>query len=179
MDGNSNKKERMNYRFEAFVEFFEYNVWGHHVMVPEQICQTLTQDGQRRMRCSVNNSDEFPCALMPIRGEGVILLNQSLRKSLGIREGQLVQVRLVKDESEYGMPMPEEMMTTFELDPKAHEFFNKLSMGKRRSLIYLVLKVKSSQIRINKSLAIAHHLCTQHGAINYKQLQEDFRLFAK
>lgn len=168
----------MNHRFEAFVEIFEHNVWGHHLMVPEEICQSLTQDGQRRMRCSVNNCEEFPCALMPIRGEGFILLNQSLRKSLGIREGQLVQVSLVKDESEYGMPMPEEMMATFELDSEAAEFFNKLSMGKRRSLIYLVLKVKSPHVRINKSLAIAHHLRSQGGSIDYKQLQEDFRSFA-
>jgi hypothetical protein len=169
----------MSFTFESFVEVFEHNVWGHHVIVPEEICRQLTHDGQRRMRCSVNTSEEFPCALMPIRGEGFILLNLSLRKSLGIREGQLVQVRLEKDESEYGMPMPEELMATLELDPEADFFFNSLSMGKRRSLIYLVLKVKSSQIRINKSLAIAHHLKTQHGTIDYKQLHEDLRQFSK
>lgn len=168
----------MSFTFESFVEVFEHNVWGHHVMVPEEICRQLTDDGQRRMRCSVNHSEEFPCALMPIRGEGFILLNQCLRKSLGILEGQLVQVSLTKDESEYGMPIPEEMIATFDLDPEAADFFNRLSMGKRRSLIYLVLKVKSPRVRINKSLAIAHHLRTQGGNIDYKQLQDDFRLFA-
>jgi uncharacterized protein YdeI (YjbR/CyaY-like superfamily) len=70
------------------------------------------------------------------------------------------------------MPMPEELEAVFDSDPIAFKFFEKLTPGKQRSLLHLVGKVKRESSRIAKSLAIADHLVSFNGQLDYKALNE-------
>jgi uncharacterized protein YdeI (YjbR/CyaY-like superfamily) len=70
--------------------------------------------------------------------------------------------------------MPEELeMCVFQEDG-AMTFFDALTPGKQRSLIYIVSKIKNQDVRIRKSLVIAEHLVLGKGLLDYKKLNGMF-----
>ena len=52
----------------------------------------------------------------------------------------------------------------------AKEIFESLTPGKQRTLIYIVLKVKNTDSRIRKALAIVEHLNESKGDLDFKRL---------
>ncbi|MBK8517794.1 MAG: hypothetical protein IPL55_16360 [Saprospiraceae bacterium] len=58
-------------------------------------------------------------------------------------------------------------------------FFHALTPGKQRSLIYIVGKVKNTESKIRKSLAIADHLTSNKGKIDGKLLYEALKEYNK
>ena len=129
-------------------------------------------DGRdKRVICTVNGKITYHCA---IHGDGeggyMIMLNRERCKKLGLVRGESFDVSVVKDRSEYGVPMSEELREVLDQFPMADELFHKLTKGKQRTLIYWVQTVKSSEIRIRRSLVMAEHLEQQGGEIDYKLL---------
>ncbi len=105
----------------------------------------------------------------------MIVTNKEMRKNAGLQKGVPFQVSVWKDESKYGIPMPEEMEQALELDPQGSEFFHALSMGKQRSLLYIIGKPKSSEIRIKKALVVLDHLNSGGGNLDFKALNHAFK----
>jgi hypothetical protein len=101
-----------------------------------------------------------------------INVNKSIRSKLKIDVGSVLHVRLEPDESEYGLPVPEELSEALKQDPEGNELFHKLTPGKQRTLIYIVQSKKGSDLRISRSLIILEHLKINDGKINYRQLNE-------
>ena len=61
-------------------------------------------------------------------------------------------MQIFEDESDYGVEMPEELEAVLQSDPVALELFNAFTPGKKRSLIYSILKIKNPDLRISKAL---------------------------
>lgn len=162
---------------QAVVADFKSNLWGHHLLVPGNLVTDLLADGSRRVLCTINGKLTFPCALMPQHGDYFILLGKEVRTKLGLRLSQLVEVQLEKDTSEYGMPMPEEFAEVMAQDEEGQRWFQVLTPGKQRALIHLVGKVKNSDSRIRKALAIMHHLKEVGGKLDFKQLNETIKQY--
>jgi uncharacterized protein YdeI (YjbR/CyaY-like superfamily) len=108
-------------------------------------------------------------------GNYVINLNKEVRTKLKLKENDELSISLRKDTSEYGMEMPEEFAEVLRQMPDAQAWFKELTPGKQRNLIYIVLKVKSSEIRVHKPITIAEHLVKNNGAINFRGLNDDFK----
>ncbi|MFN3528744.1 MAG: YdeI/OmpD-associated family protein [Bacteroidia bacterium] len=159
------------------VACFDSDLWSYYAPVPRVAVEELIADGNRRMQCTINGKLSIHCALMPQHGDFFILLNKEVRHKLGLRLGEQIELSLQKDESEYGMPVPDELLEVFGQDPSAFDIFEKLTPGKQRSLIYLVAKVKNTDSRIRKSLAIAQHLNESQGQLDYKMLNETIKAF--
>ncbi|MBC7390145.1 MAG: DUF1905 domain-containing protein [Opitutaceae bacterium] len=160
--------------FTAVLEKFEGNLWSYYLVVPVSIALPyISDDGDRRVVCTLNNQTEFQCALMH-KGDGnfFININKKIRDSLKLKLATQVSVSLRKDESEYGLPMPDELNETLLQDEDGHEIFHALSPGKQRTLIYIASSVKDTQKRINRAIAIVTHLKSTNGKINFKQLNE-------
>jgi len=102
------------------------------------------------------------------------MMNKAKIKKYGLRIGKICTVIITKDNSKYGMTLPEEMAELFVQDPEGSDYFHKLTPGKQRGLLYLVDKVKSPRIRLTKSLIIMEHLKEQQG-LDYKILHQDFK----
>ncbi len=152
-------------------------MWDYRIPIPLDISKTfLEKYTDRRVVCTINETLKHHCALMP-GGDGTyyIMLNKEIRKKLRLKVGESIQVRIEKDTSEYGMPMPEEFQEVLWSDEEGSQLFHDLTPGKQRSLIHIVGKVKSSDIRINKALVILEHLKRQGGKLDFKQLMEDFK----
>lgn len=163
--------------FSAIIENFNSRLWGHHIKVPEDIAARFISGTHRRVICTFNQEIEIRCALMGSKSGWFILLNQSIRNQLGVSEGDTIRVNLEKDHSEFGFDMPEELEAMLDQDLTANAYFRELTKGKQRNLIYIVNKVKNTDSRINKALAIVHHLKEVNGKLDFKKLNEMIKYY--
>lgn len=158
--------------FSSNVSKFDSNLWGYHFLVPDNVAQLFIHGKDRRVKCLVNNTFQISSALMPSSSGWFIFLNKPLVSKHNLTIGDSIKVLIEKDESPYGMEMPDEFAIMLDQDPEGNDYFHALTPGKQRTLIYIVLKVKNSDSRINKALAILHHLREAKGKLDFKRLNE-------
>jgi len=150
----------------------ESKVYSIHIPIPREIALHFINGENRRIICTLTDKVTIRSGLMPHGEYWYILLNETTLKKTGFRIGQQIEFELKKDNSEYGMDMPEELEVMLDQEPEVMEHFKLLTPGKQRNLIYLVNKVKNSDSRINKSLAITEHLRESKGKVDFKRLNE-------
>ena len=162
--------------FTAILENFNTRLWTYHIKVPLAIANTYDSGNTRRVMVSINGHKPFHAAIMPA-GDDVyfININAALRKKHRLEEGSKLVITLEKDESEFGMPFPEEFREVLDQEPEGKEYFDALTPGKKRNLIYVVNKVKSENKRVEKSIIIVRHLIRHQGGIDYKMLNQDLK----
>ena len=123
----------------------------------------------------MNGGEAFQCALMPWGEIFYIIVNKQKRDDIGIVAGDMVNVELVKDESKYGLPMPEEFREVLDQDLDGDRMFHCLTKGKQRSILYLLAKPKDIDIRIHYALLIVKHLKDNDGRIIDSKLYEELK----
>ena len=129
----------------------------------------------KRVVCSINGGEPFQCALLPWGETFYIIVNKRKRDAIGIVAGDIVNVELVKDESKYGLPMPEEFAEVLKQDRPGDKLFHALTAGKQRSLIHMVLSIKNIDKRIHTALIIVEHLKDNGGKVNGDLLYEELK----
>lgn len=172
-----NPESPQTYHFSSHLEESNNRLWGQHFIVPAPIGAALTENSDdKRVVCKINNMVEYQCAMVS-KGAGVYIVsvNKARVKKLGLKIGDQVQVDLYKDDSEYGLPVPEEFTEVLEQDPAAKAFWEKLTPGKQRTLLYIVAQPKNSDLRIGRALVIAEHLKAYNGKINFRALNDGLR----
>jgi hypothetical protein len=159
------------HRFTSSLEQSHNKLWGCHFRVPTRIAKRLIDGNSRRVVCTLNDSAEYQCAMLP-HGNGafVISVNKQLRDKLGLSFGVEVHVRLANDKSVYGLPMPEEFHELLQQDVEGNSMFHALTRGKQRTLLYIIGSAKGSEKRVTRSIVIVKHLKANRGKINYGQL---------
>jgi hypothetical protein len=147
-------------------------VWDYHIPIPKEVSALLVDSKNRRVIATIDRQQPFQCAIMSGQEFDFIFVSGRLLKEQRLAEGQQIELSLEKDTSEYGMDMPEELQVMLEQDTVAYDYFNNLTPGKQRALIHLVAKVKNTDSRINKALAICHHLNESNGNLDFKVLNQ-------
>ncbi len=166
--------------YKSILEKFEGNLWGFHIKVESSIAEKYIEKNDRRVLCSIDGANSFPCALMPHNsGKYFINLNKTIRTKHRLNIGDTVAFSLEKDDSEYGLPMPEEMKELLAIDDEADKYFHALTPGKQRSLLYIIGKPKRSESRLNKALAITEYLKEYKGAIDFKVMNTFIKEYNK
>ena len=107
---------------------------------------------------------------MPNNGEYFILANKKLVSKLNLHIGDRVVLKLEKDFSEFGHPIPETFAALLDQDEVGRNHFYQLTPGKQRSLIYLIGTVKNVDSQLNKGMAILDHLKMENGQLDFKKL---------
>ncbi|MBR9861675.1 DUF1905 domain-containing protein [bacterium] len=162
--------------FKAEIRRLQSDVWWYGLFLPNKEIQSFLESEDRRVICDIEGKHKFHCALMPFGdGQYFININKAIRKKFDLEEGDQLNIKLTKDESEYGMPMPEELREAMDLDPEADTYFHKLSAGKQRNLIYIVSQAKQSPTRIKKALVILDYLKEAEGKLDFRELNEAFK----
>jgi len=163
-------------RFTSVLEKSRNKLWGAHLAVPDEVVERLAGSRSRRVLFTLNASVTYPSALMG-RGDGsfVIRVNKTIREKLSLRSGSRVRVVLRRDESRYGLPMPEELEEVLRQDSECQRLFHSLTTGRQRTLLYLVDSATRVDTRIQRAVSVVRHPRTNHGKINYKQLSELIR----
>jgi hypothetical protein len=162
--------------FTARLENFNTKLWTYHIKVPGPVADHFLETGNRRVICRLNDDFEFQCALMPA-GNGVyfININKKIRTQLGLKEGGKIDVHLSPDDSEFGMPFPEEFREVLKQDKQANQYFEKLTPGKKRNLIYITAQAKNPDACIHRSIIIATHLKNNAGKIDFRSLTRELQ----
>lgn len=146
--------------------------------VPAKAVKDLISDAKdRRFICRLETGHEWHCALMP-KGDGDFYINVSkeIRRKNGLEDnGEDIVIQLKKDDSEYGMPVPEELVELWAMDQEGWNFFEQLTPGKKRSLLYQVGKPKSSETRIKKAVLINDYLKSTGGKLDFVELNAYIR----
>jgi hypothetical protein len=163
--------------FLSTLEDFHTNLWRFHLPVPEEIAAQFIEGDNKRVRVHLEGIPVFPAALMKTKEYWFILLNKPNREKLKIAEGDKLTMTLEKDHSEYGHDMPEEMQVLLDQDEVGSRYFYDLTKGKQRGLVYIVTKVKNTNSRLNKALAIIEHLKDVKGKLDYKMLNEKIKYY--
>jgi uncharacterized protein YdeI (YjbR/CyaY-like superfamily) len=113
------------------------------------------------------------------KGDFFVNTNKELRKKAKLALGDKVDIQLEKDTTKYGMLLPKELETAWELDEEGHAIFHTLTMGKQRSLVYQIGKPKSSDTRIKKALTLLAYLKSVNGNLDFRELNEAYKLANK
>ena len=106
-------------------------------------------------------------------GNFIISFGKRYQKQIGVDFNDYFELRIEEDDSKYGVEVPEEFLAVLESDPEASEIFESFTDGKKRSLIYYVLKFNNSQTRIDKVLIISENI--KMGIKDPKELIKDHR----
>lgn len=164
------------FTFKAkFTNAADQSSW-HFLEIGHEIVDKFGFEGNsRRVMCSINGAEAFPCALMPWGDVYFIMVNKQRRTGLGLTVGDIVSVVLEKDESKYGMPMPEELQEVLNQDPEGDKLFHTLTAGKQRSMMYFIGKVKDIDKRIHTALVFIEHLKKNSGKVIYEELQQELK----
>lgn len=162
--------------FHTIIENFDSDLWSFHICIPDDVVQPFLQAGERRVVCELNGTESFQCALMP-KGDGqyFINVNKERRKKLGLQLGTKVSAIIWKDDSKYGLPMPEELGELLKIDEEGNQLFHALTPGKQRNLIHIAGSPKRSETRLNKALVIVDYLKFTGGKLDFKELNEAFK----
>lgn len=125
----------------------------HYVLVPAEVRQQFYTKGPARVVATIGSLAPFQCGLMPMRtGEGYLIVNKARQKVLRLSQGDKVEVSIQPDISEFGAPMPEELEAVLAQDPDAKATFDGLTAGKKRAVMYAVMRCKGVEARIEAAV---------------------------
>lgn len=126
---------------------------------PKEV-EPFLKNGNKRVICWINEQEAVHVALLPVQqGQFYwIRLGAAWCKKLKLRTGSTLTIRLKSDDTPHQFDVPEEWTEVMATDPEAEAVFQSLTPGNQRSLLYLVLKMRSTDKRIEKSLMIAEKL---------------------
>jgi hypothetical protein len=155
-------------------------LWSAHVDVPPTVVSKLTSTGSRRVVCTLNGAATFTCALVAYRrGEWVVTVNRTLQRTLGLSLDDEVSVSLASDPNEFGHAMPAELAESLRQDPEARARFKALTLGRQRTLLYIVNVVKDPAKRAYRAAVILRHLRENDGVLRYRQLAHQLRVIRR
>lgn len=136
----------------------------YYVEIPYSILiQTKSEEDKtvytQRFLIRLNDCEPWQAGVVSLGNQtGYITVKTSILKKLNLALGSKVFVSLKKDESEFGMPVSEELQEILLQDSEGELRFRKLPLGKQRYIIYYVNQVKSSEKRIERSLMLITNL---------------------
>ncbi len=160
--------------FKSQVQVLESTIWSYSFEVPLNVVEA--NKANKRVLCSVNGHQPFHAPLLPAgKGQWFINLNKERRDAYGLSVGDTIQVEVQEDTSAYGMDFPVELTAVFEVYPEAEAFFDQLTPGKKRNLLYIVNKPKKEATRTTKAIVIAEHLIAVGGRLDFKILNQNFK----
>lgn len=141
----------------------------HVLRIPKASVASFAFKGNlRRVVCTLNGTDTHNCSLFPSKDDYFITVSKKIRDSLCLKIGDTVDIELRKDESKYGMPMPEEFEEVLRQDKEGRRMFDALSPGNQRLMLKLIDFVKDVDKRIARSLVGVELLKRSEGKFEYR-----------
>ena len=101
---------------------------------------------------------EFHGAIQKRKGKYYMMFGKRYQKELGIFPNDYFLLQFFEDDSEYGVAMPKELDAVLQSDYEALQIFEGFKPGKKRGIIYGILRYKNPQTRIDKSIMVCENL---------------------
>ena len=158
-------------------EPFEISVTGSYysLLLPEDMILPFLEKNIKRVKARATFEDkvlDFHAAIQKRNGLHYMMFGKRYQKELGIFPNDYFQLQLFEDDSKYGVEMPEELDAVLLSDYDAFQIFEALTPGKQRGIIYMIIRYKNSQTRIDKSILLCENL--KRGVRNPMELLKSF-----
>lgn len=156
----------------VYAEVHSVLKWNHVLRIDDTRLELWIQKHGKRALVELPNQQRIHSAITSDGDQGYcIKLNSGLRKALGINaEGEEIYITIEPDESEYGMSVSSVFQSVLDEDAVFAKYFNALTPGKRRSLIYWVDQPKANDIKERRAFILSTHLIEEEGALDFKKL---------
>ena len=146
-------------QFRSTIGILSHLPGMRYLEIPAAVVKKLGGKYSLRVICSVGTKVKFQAGLMALGGgKAYISLTRARMKTLGVREGDRVSVKLEVDPSEFGMEMPEELKVLLEQDNEGRQRFEGLTPGKKRYILHYVGAVKNPDLRLERALLLITNL---------------------
>ncbi|MEO0895004.1 MAG: DUF1905 domain-containing protein [Bacteroidota bacterium] len=131
----------------------------HYIILPEELAQPLYERKVKRVLCRINDQLNVHSALTRSKTRGFsIMLGKRILKQLDVEAGDLLEVEISEDHSPNQFEESVVLKEVLSTDWEAQEIWDKLSPGRKRSLTYLIIQVKSVDKKIERALKIAENI---------------------
>lgn len=167
-------------KFTATISRFEESdvFWTSIIIIPEDVfTEMIKHTTEKRTICTINNSLTFHCAMILKKPFHYIMLSKEKIKALKLDIHNEISVEIVPDTSEFGMEICDELQEVLFSDPDGNLLFEKLTSGRKRSILYMISKTKNPQLKIEKSFVVLEHLKRNKGKFDLLLFNEDYKNF--
>jgi Domain of unknown function (DUF1905)/Bacteriocin-protection, YdeI or OmpD-Associated len=114
-----------------------------YVSIPANVVNNLENKRKTRLICTINEVHSFQCGLNHL-GDGnyFIIIGTQKMKEFGIKLNDNIDFSIALDPNPLGVEIPEVLEAMLTEDSELRSIFEQLTMGKKRNLIFSVLKIK-------------------------------------
>ena len=129
-------------------------------------------DFNQRLIITLDSKVKWQAGILALgEGSGMITVQKDRLKKLGKTLGDFVSVHLEKDESEFGVPVAEEIREYWIQVPESKDRFDALTPGMKRYILNHVSTAKSSEKRSERAhLLLSNLLLAPQGKETFRFL---------
>jgi hypothetical protein len=142
--------------FETDIQAIDYlNYWFVEI-TPDILAQLPGRkekgDFNQRLLITLDNKVQWQAGILALgEGSGLITVQKDRLKKIGKTLGDSVIVQLQKDESEFGVPVPEEIQEYWIQVPESKDRFDTLTPGMKRYILNHISTAKSPEKRLERT----------------------------
>ncbi len=122
------------------------------VPLPESVFSQLRDQGVRRVQVYFKSHGPVFLALNSKGGEGFLYISKATLKAIDAFPQEEIEVDIRPDTSTYQAPEPPEWIEILRQDEEVKNRFEALTDGKKRSILFAINRMKSSDARIRKCM---------------------------
>lgn len=140
------------FQFTQPVQQLEKRKGGYfYFKIDAQVVEQFERKRATRLICAIEGSKPYSCGLNH-HGDGhfFVIVAGKIIKGLKKELGDPLTFKIYEDPNPLGVAMPEVLEVFLEQSPETKEQFEKLTDGKKRSLIHSIAKVKSLDLQVSK-----------------------------
>ncbi|HMS68240.1 MAG TPA: DUF1905 domain-containing protein [Saprospiraceae bacterium] len=148
------------YTSEQTIRQLEKRKGGYlYLEIEAEIVNQFENKRNTRLICTLDQKLTFQCGLNHLgKWNYFIILPPKSLKSYDIKLGDAVQFEIRVDPNPLGVNIPDTIESLLEQDEDLKSKFHKLSLGKQRSIIFYVMKIKDIDRQIEKTIELIHHI---------------------
>ncbi|MEL6652413.1 MAG: YdeI/OmpD-associated family protein [Bacteroidota bacterium] len=125
----------------------------YYFRIDASVVDQFERKRSTRLVCEVEGKVSYSCGLNHL-GDGnyFIILSNKNREKAGITLGDEVHFSIKEDPNPLGVAVPEVLDVLLQQDPEAKQIYDQITDGKKRSLIYTIMKIKDIDKQIQTTL---------------------------
>ena len=151
--------DQRNWEFATTISVSEVLGGMRYAPVPPEVASPIREAKIKRLIAQLNDGEPWSCALgTAAAGEFMIMVSKARLDAHGLRVGSMAQMRLVPDESRYGMPVPPALAEVFEFDPDVEAAFQRLLPGGQRNHLHQIGQAKSDDTVAKRIAALLREI---------------------
>ncbi len=151
--------EAPHWEFATTISVSEVLGGMRYAPVPAEVATPIRTAKIKRLVAQLNDGEPWSCALgTAAAGEFMIMVSKARLDDLGLRVWSMAQMRLVPDESRYGMPVPPLLAEVFAFDPDIETAFQRLLPGRQRNHLHQIGQAKSEETAAKRIAALLREL---------------------